>query len=134
MTIMGLFHGCGPRSCYCSSLLLMQELKQGDTGLRAWPVVGIAMIQVLLLAAHWFLYHTWISFWWPLSPLVLLALQTALWLLAFSFITAALLGFRFASRLVTLLYRIAAVWLGLLNYFFWAACLCWLAAFALAVL
>jgi hypothetical protein len=36
--------------------------------------------------------------------------------------------------LVTLLYRIAAVWLGLLNYFFWAACLCWLAAFALAVL
>jgi len=102
--------------------------------LRAWPVVGIATIQALLLAAHWFLYHTWISFWWPLSPLVLLALQAALWLLAFSFITAALLGFRFAGRLVTLLYRIAAVWLGLLNYFFWAACLCWLAAFALALL
>ena len=102
--------------------------------MRAWPVVGIALIQVLLLAAHWFLYHTWISFCWPLSPLVLLALQAALWLLAFSFITAALLGFRFAGRLVTLLYRIAAVWLGLLNYFFWAACLCWLAAFALAVL
>jgi hypothetical protein len=97
-------------------------------------VVAIATIQALLLAAHWFLYHTWISFWRPLSPLALLALQAALWLLAFSFITAALLGFRFAGRLVTLLYRIAAVWLGLLNYIFWAACLCWLAAFALAVL
>jgi predicted MPP superfamily phosphohydrolase len=97
-------------------------------------VVAIATIQALLLAAHWFLYHTWMSFWRPFSPLVLLTLQTALWLLAFSFITTALLGFRFTGRLVTLLYRIAAVWLGLLNYFFWAACLCWLTDFALAVL
>jgi hypothetical protein len=97
-------------------------------------VVGIATIQALLLAAHGFLYHTLICFWWPLSPLVLLVLRTLLLLLAFSFITAALLGFRFAGRLVMLLYRIAAVWLGLLNYFFWAACLCWLAAFVLAVL
>ena len=102
--------------------------------MRAWPVVGIATIQALLLAAHWFLYHAWISFWWPLSPLALLALRTALLLLSFSFISAALLGFRFASPVVTLLYRIAAVWLGLLNYFFWAACLCWLAGFALAIL
>jgi predicted MPP superfamily phosphohydrolase len=97
-------------------------------------MVGIATIQALLLAAHWVLYHTWISFWWPLSPLVLLALQTTLFLLAFSFITAALLGFRSSSRLVTLLYRSAAVWLGMLNYFFWAACLCWLASFTLATL
>ena len=97
-------------------------------------MVAIATIQALLLAAHWVLYHTWISFWWPLSPLALQAMQTALLLLSFSFITAALLGFRFGSRMVTLLYRIAAVWLGMLNYFFWAACLCWLVAFALAVL
>jgi hypothetical protein len=97
-------------------------------------VVGIATIQALLLAAHWFLYRAVISFWWPLSPLALLVLQTALLLLSFSFITAALLGFRSSSRLVTVLYRIAAVWLGLLNYFFWAACLCGLAGIPLAVL
>jgi predicted MPP superfamily phosphohydrolase len=123
----------GKRNAH-DAILSVQELKQGEPGLRAWPVVGIATIQALLLAAHWFLYHTWISFWWPLSPLALLALQTALWLLAFSFITAALLGFRSSSRLVTLLYRIAAVWLGLLSFFFWAACLCWLTVFALAML
>ena len=54
------------------------------------------------------------------------ALQTAIFLLAFSFMAAALLGFYFTGPLVKLLYRLAAVWLGLLNFFFLAACLCWL--------
>ena len=91
-------------------------------------------MQVFLLAAHWFIYRTWIAFWLPISPQAALALRDILFVLAFSFITAALLGFRHANRPVTLLYRIAAVWLGFLNYFFWAACLCWLAAFTLALL
>ena len=90
-------------------------------------------MQVFLLAAHWFIYHTWVAFWQPLSPHAMLALRAILFVLAFSFITAALLGFHHANRPVTLLYRIAAVWLGFLNYFFWAACLCWLAGFTLVV-
>ncbi len=102
--------------------------------MKAWPVVGIALLQALLLAAHWFIYHTWIAFWGSLGPPATLALRAALSLLALSFITAALLGFYFANRLVTLLYRIAAVWLGLVNFFFLAACLCWLARFVLALL
>ncbi|MGD0546347.1 MAG: metallophosphoesterase [Terracidiphilus sp.] len=100
--------------------------------MKAWPVVGIALMQVFLLAAHWFIYHTWIAFWPPLRSQSALALRAVLFVLAFSFITAALLGFHHANRPVTLLYRIAAVWLGFLNFFFWAACLCWLASFALA--
>ena len=96
--------------------------------------VAIAVIQAFLLAIHWFIYQTWVSFCPSLSPSVLLALRTALLLLAFSFISVTMLGFRFAGRLVTLLYTIAAVWLGLLNYFFWAACLCRLASFALELL
>jgi predicted MPP superfamily phosphohydrolase len=102
--------------------------------LKAWPIVGIALMQAFLLAAHWFLYRTWIDFWTPLSPAATLALRTTLFFLAFSFITAALLGFHHAHRPVTLLYRMAAVWLGFFNYFFWAACLLWLASFALAML
>lgn len=101
--------------------------------MKAWPVVGIALMQVFLLAGHWFIYHTWIVFWRPLGPQSALALRAVLFVLAFSFITAALLGFHLANRPVTLLYRIAAVWLGFLNYFFWAACLCWLASFVLAL-
>jgi predicted MPP superfamily phosphohydrolase len=102
--------------------------------LKAWPLVGIALMQVFLLAAHWFIFCTWIAFWGPLTPLAALALRGALLVLAFSFITAALLGFNFASRVVSLLYRIAAVWLGFLNFFFLAACLCWLSGFTLTLL
>lgn len=112
----------------------MQELKQGDTGLRAWPVVGIALMQAFLLAAHWFIYYTCISFWPTLSPMAVLLLRTSLLLLAFTFVPAALLAFFHANRLVTLFYRLAAVWLGFLNYFFLAACFSWLASFALALL
>jgi hypothetical protein len=112
----------------------MQELKAGGDGLRAWPVAGIATMQGILLLVHWFVYQTWIAFWWPMSPPATAALRTAITVLAFSFVAAALLGFYSASRSVTLLYRIASVWLGLLNFFFVAACLCWLARAAIALL
>lgn len=101
--------------------------------MKAWPVVGIATMQGILLLAHWFIYRTWIVFWWPLSPLALLLLRTALTLLAFSFIAAAMLGFYFSSRPVSLLYRVASVWLGFLNFFFLAACLCRLTRLALEI-
>jgi predicted MPP superfamily phosphohydrolase len=112
----------------------MQELSLGESGLKAWPVLAIAVIQALLSVAHWFIYRTWIDFWGVFPPAGMLALQVTLFLLAFSFIAAALLGFFFASRPVTLLYKVAAVWLGLLNFFFFAACLCWVAVFAFAIL
>jgi hypothetical protein len=98
--------------------------------LKAWPVVGILLVQAFLLLAHWFIYHTWIAF-WPLGPAAALRLGAALLLLAFSFIIAALLSYRFSNPLVALIYKIAAVWLGFLNYIFWAACLSWLAWFAM---
>ncbi|MFZ1087265.1 MAG: metallophosphoesterase [Terracidiphilus sp.] len=91
--------------------------------MKAWPLVGIALMQALLLAAHWFIYRTWIAFWPPLNPLAQALLREVVLLLAFSFMIAALLGFNHANRAVTLLYRLAAVWLGFLNFFFWAACL-----------
>jgi len=100
-------------------------------GLKAWPVVGIFLMQAFLLIAHWFIYHTLIAFWWPLSPAATLALRSTIFVLAFSFIVAALLSFRFSNPLVTAVYKVAAVWLGFLNFFFLAACLSWLADLAL---
>jgi predicted MPP superfamily phosphohydrolase len=101
--------------------------------LKAWPVVGIVLMQAILLLAHWFIYRTWIVFWLPMSPAAELALRCALLVLALSFMAAALLGFRFSNAPVMVLYKVAAVWLGLLNFFFLAACLCWLTSFALWV-
>ncbi len=102
--------------------------------MKAWPVLGIIVVQVVLCLAHWFLYCTWVDFWWPLSAAASLELKAALTLLSTSFIVAALLGFRFTNWLVELIYKIAAVWLGLFNFFFVAACLSWLADFALRIL
>jgi predicted MPP superfamily phosphohydrolase len=95
--------------------------------LKAWPVLGIVFIEAILFFAHWFIYRTLVVFFAGyLGTSATLALRDALFMLAFSFIIAALLGFRFSNAPVRLLYVISAVWLGLLNYFFLAACLCWL--------
>lgn len=94
--------------------------------MKLWPLAGIAAMQTLLVLAHWFLYRTWIGFWGPLSPAALLGLRLACCVLAFSFMVAALLSFRSASHFATWLYRLAAVWLGFLNFLFWAACASWI--------
>ena len=98
--------------------------------MKAWPVLGISIIEVILLLAHWFLYHTWIEFWDAPTPAMVLLLRGMMLMLSFSFVFAALLSFRFSNPVVVLIYKFAAVWLGFLNYFFWAACLSWLAWYA----
>jgi uncharacterized protein len=100
--------------------------------LKAWPILGILIVQTLLSLAHWFLYSTWVDF-WPLSPGGAFKLRVALTVLSCIFMVAALLSFRFSNWLVALLYQIAATWLGFLNFFFWAACLAWLIDLALRV-
>jgi hypothetical protein len=88
-------------------------------------------MQALFLLAHSFIFHTWIVFWPKTGANATVALRVAFFLLAFSFIVAALLGFYFANGLVTLIYRIAAVWLGFLNFLFMAACATWIVWFGL---
>jgi uncharacterized protein len=99
--------------------------------LKAWPLLGILIVQALLCLAHWFLYDTWIAFWWPMAPAAALGLRIALIVLSAIFIFAALLGFRHTNWVVAFIYQIAAVWLGLLNFFFVAACVAWLSDLAL---
>jgi len=98
--------------------------------LKAWPIVGICLIEIILLLAHWFLFHTWMSFWESPGLAEVLAVRVVLLALAFSFMAAALASFRFHNALVVPMYKIATLWLGFLNYFFWAACLCWLTWYA----
>src|ERR1035441_1452241 len=102
-------------------------------GLKAWPSLGILIVQAFLCLAHLFLYATLVDFWLPLSPSALLGLRVGLALLSVSFIIAALLGFRLSNWIVALLYQIAAVWFGPLDFLFVAACLCWVIDFALRI-
>jgi hypothetical protein len=75
------------------------------------------------LLAHWFLFLTVVHF-LPVRGVGVVELGAVLLVLSISFVSAALLSFRYSNRAVTVIYKLAAVWLGFLNFFFWAACLC----------
>src|SRR5262249_14043882 len=91
---------------------------------------GIAVIatifQSVMLAAHWLVYETWRLFWGPTDVGARLALATSFAILSFSFLGTTLLAFRYNNFLVRTFYRIAAIWLGALNYLFLATILSWL--------
>ena len=68
--------------------------------MKALPVLAITVVQSLICLAHWFMYRTWIDFWWPLSPTAQSALAIAFALLSVIFMAATLLGFRFSNPFV----------------------------------
>jgi uncharacterized protein len=84
--------------------------------------VFVIVIQAFLFLVHWFVYETW-TFFRPETDTP--ALRTLALVLSVSFIAASLLAFRYWNGLVRLFYRVAAIWLGFLNFLFLAACLSW---------
>jgi predicted MPP superfamily phosphohydrolase len=96
--------------------------------MKAWPILGVLLVQCILLLAHGFAYATWLAFAGASAPPQALGAGVAA--LAVTFIPATLLGHRLDNLAVRLFYRLASVWLGFLNFFVWAACLCWLTAAA----
>jgi predicted MPP superfamily phosphohydrolase len=98
--------------------------------LKAWPVVAILVIQAILFLGHWFVYSTFIAFCPGLAPDATADLRIAFFVLAFSFVLASLLSFRYSNPVVRAIYWAAAVWLGFVSFFFWGSIglrLVWLA-------
>ena len=102
--------------------------------MKAWPVLAIFLIQVILLLGHWLVFSTFVAFWPGLTPAAISDLRVALLVLAFTFVAASLLSFRFSNFAVHFFYAIAAVWLGFFNLFFWASVLVRLAWFVIGLL
>ncbi len=94
--------------------------------MRARIAVFVAIVQSILLLGHWFLYETWTAFWGASDPPGASTLQATLAVLSVSFVAASLLAFRYFHVLVRLFYTISAVWLGVFNFFFLAACSSWI--------
>jgi predicted MPP superfamily phosphohydrolase len=88
--------------------------------------VFISIIQAILLLAHLFLYKTWIFFHGAPDLTQAFALKIVVSILSVSFVTSSLLAQKYFNPLVRAFYTIAAVWLGLVNFFFLAACSLWL--------
>src|SRR5579883_469409 len=101
-----------------------QPVAVTTSSLRARIAGFVATIQAILFLGHWFVYKTWVAFSTrPDAPHPALAIAPAV--LSVTFISASLLGHRVTHMFVRMFYRLAAVWLGAMNFFFLAACLCW---------
>jgi uncharacterized protein len=93
--------------------------------LRSRIAVFVVIIQTILFLGHWFLYETLTAFFpvpdgWPR-----VWLEVTLALLSISFVVASLLAWRSFNIVARVFYSIAAVWMGILNFCFLAACSCW---------
>jgi len=85
-----------------------------------------AVFQGILIVAHGFVYETWRLLWGTTSSQLRTGLAVSATILCFSFLAATLLAFRYNNAPLRVLYRIAAVWLGALNFFALASAASWL--------
>ena len=86
-----------------------------------------AVFQGILIAAHLFVYETWKALWGSVSARADLGIAAAATVLCFSFLVATLLAFRYNNAPLRVFYRIAAVWLGTLNFLVLTSVAIWLA-------
>src|SRR2546425_5530755 len=84
-------------------------------------VVFITVFQSILLAAHFFVYETWLHLWNPGAASWLAGSTAVVFLLGISFVAASLLSFKYWNGVTRVFYRTSAVWLGLFNFLFLAA-------------
>jgi len=87
----------------------------------------IAVVQTILFLGHLVVYETWILLWGTPSEPALTWLRVVLAVLSISFVTTSALAFRFSNVVVRALYRIAAAWLGFLNFLVCVSFIAWIA-------
>src|SRR2546426_12645919 len=91
--------------------------------MRARIAIFISVIQAILLAVHWFVYATWMSFTGAANTPGVSAAKIILALLFVSFVITSLLAFRFSNMLIRIFFTISDVWIGMLRIFFLATSL-----------
>jgi len=88
----------------------------------------LTIFQSVLFAAHVLVLETWLHFWGVPSPRALTAEKVIAFVMAVSFLIASLLSFRYWNTFTRSFYRLAAAWLGVINFLFFASIGVWLAA------
>jgi len=93
--------------------------------IRTGLVVFISAVQAILFLTHLFLYETW-TFSTSAGDITGgLWLKIVLGILSVSFLAASLLAWRYTGPAVRAMYKVAAVWLGLLSFLVAAAVSSW---------
>jgi hypothetical protein len=113
------------------------EARALDSGSEALPdprarIIAFAtVVTTILLAANWFVFATWNHFW---QASAMPSWQIIFYSLTLSFIATTIMGMRYANLWLRLAYRISAIWLGVLNFTFFAAFAAWIFSAATALL
>jgi uncharacterized protein len=94
--------------------------------IRAGFVAFATIIQSILFLTHLLIYKTWTFAPADGETPLALWLKLAIGVLSISFLAASLLAFRYFNPAVRTLYRIAAVWLGIVSFLFFAAAASWI--------
>lgn len=103
-----------------------QSSARSPSDVRARIPMVVSIIQAFLFLIHFAMYMTWTFFWGALDSTGALELRFALAILSVSFVAATLLAHQYFNPLVRAAYTMASVWLGFVNFFFLAACACWI--------
>jgi uncharacterized protein len=82
------------------------------------------VVQFILFLTHFFIYETW-TFAAPGNEAKALWFKVTVGILSVSFLGTSLLAFRYTNPILRTLYRIAAVWLGIVSFLFFAAGASW---------
>ena len=90
-------------------------------------VAFIAVVQAILFLTHLFLYETWTFSTTGNGGTGALWLKIVLGILSVSFLIASLLAWRYTGAVARAVYKVAAVWLGLLSFLSAGAVMSWLA-------
>lgn len=85
-----------------------------------------AVIQAVLWLTHWLLYETWAFSFAGRDTFGALWIKFILAILSVSFVAASLLAFRYTNGVVSAIYRVAAVWMGLFSFLLLAAASSWI--------
>ena len=84
---------------------------------RTGIIAFVSVIQSILFLTHFLIYKTWM-FGASENAASALWLKVTVGVLSVSFLAASLLAFRYTNPTVRTLYRIAAVWLGIVSFLF----------------
>ncbi len=103
-----------------------QSPARSSSAVRARIPIAVSIIQVFLFLVHLALYATWTFFWGAPESSHAVEFRIALAVLSVSFVAGSFLAHEYVNPLVRGVYTIAAVWLGFVNFFFLAACACWI--------
>jgi uncharacterized protein len=89
-------------------------------------IIFIAIIQGILALTHLFIYETWAFSSAQSAASLVPWIKLMVGFLSVSFVAASLLAFRYTNPLIRTFYKLAAVWVGLLSFLFFAAVASWI--------